>query len=109
MATTKSENFWASASVGATTRWIHIDAGNTGRIKIAPRAGNRIVLCNVVVNTSGASGTTILSDSKNGVIASLKASVQEKDYHYQLPVSWNSSLYIDNTSGSDLTIMFINY
>ncbi len=109
MANVKSENFWAGATAGAYTRWVHIDAGSTGRTTITPRAGDRVVLCNVVVNTSGASGATVLSGSINGTIANLKASVQEKDYHYQLPLLVNEKLRIDNASASDLTVMFINY
>lgn len=109
MANVKSENFWAGAGVGAYTRWIHIDTSMVGRVTITPRNNEKIVLCNVVVNTSGSSGTTVLTDQKVGIIANLKASVQEKDYHYQLPLAYNSKLLIDNNSASDLTIMFINY
>src|SRR5258708_15351031 len=109
MANVKSGNFWEGAAVGAYTRWVHIDAGNTGRTTITPRKNNRVVLCNVVINTSGASGTIVLTDSKTGVIASLKASVQEKDYHYQLPLAPGANLFIDNASASDITVMFINY
>jgi hypothetical protein len=109
MGNVKSENFWGGAEVGAYTRWIHIDTGQSGRTTIFPRTGETIILCNVVVNTSGSSGTTIFRDSKTGVIANLKSSIQEKDYHYQLPLKQGANLMIDNNSASDLTVMFINY
>ena len=109
MATTKSDNFWAGAAVGAYPRWVHIDSGNIGRTIITPRSNNRLVLCNATINTSGSSGITTLTDSLRGIIANLKSGVAEKDYHYQLPLTWNAKLYVDNSSASDLTIVFINY
>lgn len=100
----KSENYWSGAALGASSQWIHIDAGQTTRVTIAPVTGKPILLQNIVVNTSGASGATVVSDSARGVIASLKASVTEKDYHYNIPLRGN--LTIDN-NGSDLTVVYI--
>lgn len=105
----KSDNFWSAAELGACSQWIHIDAGNTGRVTVVPAvistgAIKPLLLQNVVVNTSGASGATVVSDSGRGVIASLKASVTEKDYHYNIPLRGN--LTVDN-NGSDLTVVYI--
>jgi hypothetical protein len=106
----KSENFWAAAGAGAVNQWLHIDAGFTGRVTLVPAQASTnaikpIILQNVVVNTSGASGVTTVSDSARGTIATLKASVNEKDYHYNIPL--RGSLVVDNTSASDLTVVYI--
>lgn len=105
----KSDNYWAAAEIGANNQWIHIDSGNTGRTTITPANvsnGNikPLILQSVTVNNSGSSGTTTVSDSARGVIAALKTSIQEKDYHYSLPL--RGSLVIDNASASDLTIVY---
>lgn len=101
----KSDNFWAAAAVGGVTQWVHVDVGATGRTTITAVPGKPLVLCNIVINTSGASGVTTVTDSGRGVIAQLKASVAEKDYHYQIPLVGN--LVIDNNSASDMTVAFV--
>lgn len=100
----KSDNYWSAAAVGGVNQWIHVDAGQTTRVTVKALTNRPIVLCNVTVNSSGGSGALVLSDSKRGVIASLKASVAEKDYHYQIILT--GDLLIDN-NGSDVTIAFL--
>lgn len=109
----KSDNFWGAAAVGATNQWVHLDAGFTGRLTISPAivatstsgAIKPIILQSVTVNSSGASGTTVVTDSARGIALQLKVSVAEKDYHYNIP--FRGSLVIDNNSGSDLTVAYI--
>ena len=110
----KSENFWAAAAVGAPNQWVHIDAGNTGITTIVPAqqtlsstvgAIKPIILQSVTVNTTGSSTPTTISDSARGVIAVQKAAIQEKDYHYNIPLRGN--LVINNGGGSDLTIAYL--
>ena len=100
----KSDNYWSAAAVGGVNQWIHIDAGQTNRVTIKRLANKPIVLCGVTVNSSGAAGALVLTDDAVGVIASLKASVAEKDYHYQ--ISLRGNLLIDN-NGSDLTVEYL--
>lgn len=105
----KSENFWAAAAVGAPNQWFHVDAGTSGRITVVPAnvstgAIKPIILQSVTINTSGASGSFIVSDSARGTIASLKASVNEKDYHYNVPLRGNLTV---DPNGSDVTIAYI--
>ena len=109
----KSENFWAAAAVGAPNQWIHIDAGTTGRITIVQtnlastvttNAVKPIILQGVTINSSGSSGSFTVTDSGRGIIANLKSSVAEKDYHYNVPLRGNLLL---DTNGSDVTISYI--
>jgi len=101
MARIKSDNRHLGILSGYEARWVH----NTGNQTITPRSGEVIVLHNVVVNTT--SGTAIiLKDSAVGVIASIKASVLEGDFIYNLRLKGN--LIIENAGGSDLTITFSN-
>lgn len=103
----KSDNFMAGIGAGAYTSWKHIDAGNTGRTIItrSTKVNAGLILCNIVVNTTGATSSTVVSDSINGVIAVIKASVQEKDFHYNIPLKGN--LVIDNPGGQDLTVVYV--
>ena len=110
----KSENFWSAAAVGAPNQWVHVDTGNTGIVTIVPAQQTLnttpgdikpIILQSVTVNAAGSSAGTIISDSARGVIAVQKASIQEKDYHYNIPLRGN--LVVNNSGGSDLTIAYI--
>lgn len=101
----KSENFWAAAAVGAPNQWIHIDSGNTGRTTIVPVPGKPIILQSVTVNSTSSSSGSSFADSGRGMIAVMKASIQEKDYHYNVPLRGN--LVIDNPGGADMTIAYI--
>ena len=110
----KSSNYWDAAQTGALSQWVHIDAGNIGRTTVTPstlapsvtsKAIKPILLQNVVVNTTGATSPIVVSDSAVGVIAVLKPSISEKDYHYNIPIKGN--LVIDNPGGADLTVVYI--
>ena len=108
----KSSNFWDAVGAGAVNSWIHIDSGATGRITIVPAtvattthpsvAIKPIILQRINVNTSGSSGSFVVSDSATGIICQLKASVAEKDYDYPLPVKGN--LLIDPNGGDETVI-----
>ncbi len=100
----KSDNYWSAAAVGGVNQWLHIDAGQTSRVTIKRLVNRPIVLCGVTINTSGSSGALVLTDDAVGVIASLKSSVTEKDFHYQISLTGN--LLIDN-NGSDVTVEFL--
>lgn len=104
---TKSDNFWSAAAAGGVTQWVHIDSGNTGRttIKQSTKSNSGLILCNIVVNTTGSTSNTVITDSKRGVVANIKASVTEKDYHYNIPIQ--GDLWIDNPGGQDLTVIYI--
>lgn len=104
---TKSDNFWAAAAAGGTTSWAHVDSGNTGRITIraSTKPNSCLILCNVVVNTAGSGTSSILRDSAVGVIAVIKASVSEKDFHYNITLK--GDLIIDNGGGADMTVVYI--
>ena len=103
----KSDNEWAAIQGGGQTSWVHIDAGNTGRttIKRSTKTGAALILCNIVVNTTGSSSSSVVTDSGRGVIAVLKASVSEKDFHYNIPLQ--GDLLIDNAGGADLTVIYV--
>jgi len=103
----KSENYLAGIQAGTNTSWVHIDAGNTGRttIRRSTKTGAVLILCNVVVNTTGATSGTVISDTAVGNIAVIKASVQEKDFHYNISIKGN--LQIDNPGGADLTVVYV--
>lgn len=105
----KSDNYWAAVGAGAANSWIHIDAGMTGRVTVKPVTDSNgnvtkpIIIQNNVINTSGASGAYVITDSTQGIMAQLKASVAEKDYHYTAAA--RGSIYLDN-NGSDATFIF---
>lgn len=120
MSRIKTTNHYQQIGVGFDSQWIHIGAGNTGRTTIVPQSANPntpgdnpgpgsdiVVLIKVVINTPGASSPTILTDSAVGMIASIEAAAGTGQMPYNLPLK--GSLYIDNTGGADLTVVFRNH
>jgi hypothetical protein len=107
----KSSNFWDAVSAGAANYFLHIDQGFTGRVTISPGTNDPsvtttqkcVILQSVTVNNTSSSGTLIVSDSLQGILAALKTSVQEKDYHYTVLIRGN--LTLDANQG-DYTIVY---
>lgn len=101
MARPKTDNRHLAILSGYEVRWAH----NTATTTYAAHAGEPFVLGRVIVNTTSAS-PVVLIDTATGVIASLKASVAEGTYPYNLRLRGN--LRVENSGGSDLTITFSN-
>lgn len=103
MSRVKSDNRLLGLLTGNYSRWDHVVNSKT----ISTKSGEPFVLMTVVVNTTSASAITLYdAGDNNRVIASLKASVIEGDYNYNLPLK--GGLKIDNPGGSDLTVVFSN-
>lgn len=105
MSRVKSTNEIASVQAGFDSQWIHIPVSNTGRVTITPRKNEQVTLLKVIVNTAGSTNPATITDSGTGVIASIGASSLGQ-LPYNLPCYFNSPLYIDNTGGADLTVIF---
>jgi hypothetical protein len=103
MARIKSDNRHLAIASGYETRWRHSGAAET--VTILPRSGEFVVLHRIIVNTTSAS-TVNVRDSAVGVIGTLKASVAEGTYAYN--VRCRGNLIVENPGGSDLTIVFSN-
>lgn len=107
MSRVKSTNEVASSQLGLDSQWLHIPAGNTGTVTIAPRdTGSVVVLIKVLINTSGSSSATVISDTKTGVIANLAAAATPGQYPYNLPCAQGGSLTITNAGAADLTVIY---
>lgn len=117
MSRIKTTNHYQQIAVGFDSQWLHIGAGNTGRTTISPQGANPntpgvnpgpgsdiVVLIKVILNTEGTTSPTVLTDSKTGMIASIAAAGGTGQYPYNLPLQ--GSLYIDNTGGADLTVVY---
>ena len=108
----KSSNFWDATNAGASVYFLHIDTGFTGRLIIQPGTNDPpasttfkpLILQAITVNTSTSAGVFVATDSAQGILAVLKASVQEKDYHYTVLIRGN--LYLDTSGGGDYTITY---
>lgn len=101
MARVKSDNRHLGILSGYERRWAH----NVATATYAPRAGEPFVLHKVVINTTSASAI-LLIDTAVGVIATIKASVLEGTFHYDIKL--RGSLRVENPGGSDLTVTFSN-
>jgi hypothetical protein len=99
----KSDNRHLGILSGYEARWLHIDAGDTAKKTITPRAGEPVVLHRIVLNTNGQAVT--VRDSATGVIASLAGDAPEGTFRYNLKLKGN--LIVEN-GGSDLTVVFSN-
>lgn len=103
----KSDNFLAGITAGAYTSWVHIDAGNTGRTTIirSSKANAGLILCQVVVNTTGTTSPIVVSDSARGTIAVIKAGAIESSKDYFIPVKGN--ILVDNPGAADITVVYV--
>jgi hypothetical protein len=93
-----------SVSTVQTAGWV-IDTGND-TIKVGVAAGSYVAygageLFAITVNTT-ANATVVISD-KGGTIATLKASIAENTYYYQVP--WSGFLKVATTSTNDVTLI----
>lgn len=105
MGRVKSDNRHLGILSGYECRWRHSGAAET--ITIAPRSGEPVVLHRIVIGTTTASAI-VVRDSVNGVISTLKASIAEGTYEYNLKLKIGSDLIVENPGGSDITIVFSN-
>lgn len=103
MARIKSDNRHLGILSGYEARWRHSAVAET--ITITPRAGEPVVLHQIIINTTSASAI-IVRDSAVGVVAGIKASIVEQPMAYYLKLKGN--LIVENPGGSDLTIVFSN-
>lgn len=110
MSRVKSTNEVASIQLGLDSQWVHLATSFTGRYTIAPRnSGTIIVLIKVIINKKGSSNPLLLTDSITGVIASLDPTdATAGQYPYNLPITQNGFLYIDNAGGADVTVIYKN-
>jgi len=109
MSRVKSTNEYASFQAGFDSQWLHISAGATGRTTISPRLNEQVTLGKIILNTAGTTTPITLSDSVNGMIASINESTNPTHLPYSIATKTNASLYIDNGGGADLTIVFKNH
>ncbi len=108
MSRVKSTVEYQSIQVGADSQWLHIATNQTGRTTISPRdTGSIVILVKIIINKKGSSTALTLTDSKSGIIAILDPTdAGAGGYQYNLPMAIGASLFIDNTGGCDLTVVF---
>lgn len=103
MGRVKSDNRLLGQLTGNYNRFRHSGAAET--ITIPPATGEFVVLERIVIGTTSASAIVVRS-AVDGVILTLKASISEGTYTFNLPVRGN--LIIENPGGSDLLVVFSN-
>ena len=110
MSRVKSTNEVASIQLGLDSQWQHLATGFTGRFTVTPRNnGTIIVLIKVIINKKGSSSPLLITDSITGVIASLDPTdATAGQYPYNLPLTQGADLFIDNTGGADVTVIYKN-
>lgn len=103
MGRVKSDNRLLGQVAGNYNRYRHSAVAET--VTIPPAVGEFVVLERIVIGTTTASAIVVRS-SVDGVILSLKASISEGTYTFNLPLK--GSLIVENPGGSDLLVVFSN-
>ncbi len=109
MSRVKSTNEYAAFQSGFDNQWLHVGAGATGRTTIVPRANEQVTLSKVIMNTAGSVTPLVLTDSINGMIASIAETSSTTHLPYTLACKPGASLYIDNSGAADITVVFKNH
>lgn len=102
MGRVKSDNRLLGQLTGNYSRFRHSSVAET--ITVVPASGEFVVLQRIVIGTTTASA--IIVRDANGVILTLKASISEGTYTFNLPCKGN--LTVENPGGSDLLVVFSN-
>lgn len=102
MGRVKSDNRLLGQLTGNYSRFRHSGVAET--ITIVPASGEFVVLQRIVIGTTTASAV-IVRDA-NGVILTLKASISEGTYTFNLLCK--GTLTVENPGGSDLLVVFSN-
>lgn len=102
MGRVKSDNRLLGQIAGNYNRFKHSAVAET--VTITPASGEFVVLERILIGTTTASAIVIRDT--NGVILTLKASISEGTYTFNIPVKGN--LIVENPGGSDILIVFSN-
>lgn len=102
MGRVKSDNRLLGQITGNYNRSRHSGVAET--ITIAPASGEFVILERILIGTTTASA--IIVRDANGVLSTLKASIAEGTYNFNLPCKGN--LIVENPGGSDILIVFSN-
>lgn len=103
MGRVKSDNRLLGQLVGNYNRWRHSAAVET--VTIGRATGEYFILEKILIGTTTASAI-IVRDSAGGVVLTLKASIAEGTYNFNIPLTGN--LIVENPGGSDILIVFSN-
>lgn len=102
MGRVKTDNRLLGQLTGNYNRYRHSGVAET--VTIPPASGEYVVLQRIIIGTTTASA--IIVRCSDGVVLTLKASIAEGTYTFNLPVRGN--LIVENPGGSDILIVFSN-